>query len=104
MEHSAQLEVHYRRYLDQQENDYADESINQILIMNPFRNKALAHREPINEHQLKLANRNGCLIIETITLLQIFEKVLDGTLSTERCWDIFLNNTGLLKSNDIIDK
>lgn len=80
-EHISQVEVHYRG--------------------NPFRNKEISQREPINEQQVKLAERNGCLIISTYTLFKLYEKFLNGEISSEQCLDVFLHRKGLLKVEDI---
>lgn len=100
-EHISQVEVHYRGYLDSLEEEQREEYVNQILIMNPFRNKEISQREPINEQQVKLAERNGCLIISTYTLLKLYEKFLNGEISSEQCLDVFLHRKGLLKVEDI---
>lgn len=63
-EHISQVDLHYQSYLDKLNEEGKAESVNQILIINPFRNKPLDEREPVNEQQIKLAERNGCLIIE----------------------------------------
>lgn len=99
-EHISQVEIHYRRYLDSLE-DEQEGNINQILIINPFRNKEISQREPINEQQIKLAERNGCLIVCTYTLLQLYEKFLNGETTNEKCISLFMNQKGLLKMEDI---
>ena len=95
-EHISQVDLHYQSYLDKLNEEGKAEKVNQILIINPFRTKPLNERDPINEHQIKLAERNGCLIIETVTLLKMFEKFVLGQVSSERCIDIFSQTTGLL--------
>lgn len=95
-EHISQVDLHYQSYLDKLNEEGKTEKVNQILIINPFRTKPLNERDPINEHQIKLAERNGCLIIETVTLLKMFEKFVLGQVSSERCIDIFSQTTGLL--------
>lgn len=95
-EHISQVDVHYQSYMDRLNEEGKTENVHQILIMNPFRTKPLDEREPVYEQQIKLAERNGCLIIETRTLLRIFEKFLLGQISSQQCIDIFLGTTGLL--------
>ena len=99
-ENISQLDVHYQSYLDEIENEPQNINAKAILIINPLRNKRLEEREPVNERQIKLANRNGSLIIETITLLKIYELYIDGLLSPEMCIQILTDKTGLLSIND----
>lgn len=95
-EHVSQVDVHYQSYMDKLNEEGKTENVHQILIINPFRTKPLNERDPVDEQQIKLAERNGCLIIETKTLLSIFEKFLLGQISSQQCIDIFLGSTGLL--------
>ncbi|MBS7217778.1 MAG: hypothetical protein KH032_11125 [[Clostridium] spiroforme] len=86
----TQLEVHVQNYLD----DYPEEKDNiiSLLIIDHQRNRALFEREEVHETQIRLAERNGSLIVETITLLKMFEKYLNGVLSREKCIEILKNN------------
>lgn len=99
-EHISQVDVHYQGYMGRLQEENLSENVHQLLIMNPFRNKEPSQREPVHEQQIALAERNGCLLIETITLLHIFEKFLAGSISSEQCIAIFSNHTGLLKESD----
>lgn len=58
-EHISQLELHYRSYLDRLAENRQSENVKQLLIMNPFRTKALDRRDPIHVSQIDLAIRNG---------------------------------------------
>lgn len=95
-ENVAQLDRHYQGYLDEHE-DANEESIKAILIMNHQKNKAVNAREPVHEKQVNLAKRNGSLIVETITLLRLFEKYLNGNVSREACLNLFKTEEGLLQ-------
>lgn len=95
-EHISQVELHYRGYLDRLEEEGKSENVKQILIMNPFRTKPVDKREPVCEDQVKLAERNGCLIIETITLLRVFEKFCNEEITTQKVIDVFSEKVGLL--------
>lgn len=95
-EHISQVELHYRGYLDRLEEEGKSENVKQILIMNPFRTKPVDKREPVCEDQVKLAERNGCLIIETITLLRVFEKFCNEEITTQKVIDVFSERVGLL--------
>lgn len=95
-ENISQLDVHYQGYLEDNEDKNSD-CVKALLIMNHQKNKALSAREPVHERQISLAERNGSLIIETITLLRMFEKYLAGSLSHEECLVLLKINTGLLE-------
>lgn len=103
-EHISQLELHYRSYLDQLSESGTSENVKQLLIMNPFRTKPLNSRDPVHTSQVDLAVRNGCLIIETCTLLRLYEKFCAGELSTQKCIDVFVQKTGLLTLDDFADQ
>lgn len=54
---------------------------------------------PVHENQIKLAERNGSLIIDTYTLLRYFEAFKSDKLNTEKFKEILKNEVGLLKFN-----
>ena len=99
-EHVSQVDVHYQGYIDKLSERGLNENVHQVLIMNPFRNKPLQEREPVHDIQIKLAERNECLIIETATLLRLYEKFVSGDVSVETCERLFTEKTGLLKESD----
>lgn len=99
-EHISQVDVHYQGYMDKLAEESKSEDVHEILILNPFKTKAPSEREQINETQVKLAERNECLIIETSTLLRIFEKYLNSEIDTEKCVEVFSAKTGLLRIED----
>ena len=88
--------------MDQLQERGEEENVHQVLIINPLRSKPLSEREPVYEHQIKLATRNGSLIIETKTLLRLFETFLQGKLSVEDCEKLFISKTGLLEEKDFL--
>lgn len=94
-ENVSQLDVHYHRYLDENE-ETKEEQIKALLVINHQRNKPTNTREPIHEQQIKLACRNGSLIIETTTLLKIFERYLSGDLTRDNCLELLTSKVGLL--------
>lgn len=95
-ENISQLDVHYQSYIDDHK-DIDMENISAILIMNHQKNKPISDREPVHQNQVNLAIRNGSLIIESITLLKVFEKYFNKELTRQDCIDLIINNTGLLK-------
>ena len=54
-------------------------------------------REPVHEKQINLAKRNGSLIVETITLLKLFERYIAGNITREECLELLKTNIGLLE-------
>lgn len=94
----TQVEQHYYDYLDNLEEADMDikGAIKQLLIINPQRNKPLDEREPINQVVIDTAKRNGCLIIETKTLLSVYDRFRRGELSNDEFVKMMLENDGLL--------
>lgn len=91
----SQLDNHVQNYLD--EHDIDSGKIKSLLIINYQRSKALNNREKVNDKTVALAKRNGSLIIETFTLLKMFEKYLNNELSKADCLQLINSNIGLLK-------
>ena len=95
-ENISQLDVHYQGYLE--ENEERDQgNVKAILVMNHQKNKALDMRVPVHEKQINLAKRNGSLIVETITLLKLFERYIAGNITREECLELLKTNIGLLE-------
>lgn len=99
-EHISQLELHYQSYKDELVEKGENENVHQILVVNPFRSKPLSERDPVNDKQIELANRNGCLMIETATLLKLYEKFVAGSIDVSGCEKLFTEKTGLLSDSD----
>lgn len=92
----SQLEVHYRNYLDEN-NDVSESNLKGLLIINHQRDKHPSQREDVPDEHIKLAERNGSLIIETTTLLQMLEDYRIGKLSRESVIELLWEKTGLLE-------
>ncbi|MGL4669026.1 MAG: hypothetical protein ACRCVG_00310 [Methanobacteriaceae archaeon] len=75
-----------------------DNKIKPLMIVNKYLNIPPNDREEINSRQIKLAEMDGSLLIETITLLEIFEQFLKNDLTKEKIIDLLKNETGLLKT------
>lgn len=93
----SQLEVHIQNYFDKLEEEGKEEKIKGLLVINHQRNKTLEERQEIHEHQINLATKYGSLIIETQTLLKIYEKYKLGNITKEECKKLFEDNVGLLE-------
>lgn len=96
-EHVSQLDVHLHHYKDTLEEQNINEKVKALLIMNHQRNYEYKDRQPINQDQIALAIRNGSLIIDTYTLLRLFEMLKRHEISTNECIDLFKDRTGLLE-------
>jgi len=93
----SQLDVHVQSYLDNLQEEGEEEKVKGLLIINHQRNKPIEERQEVHEHQINLAKRNGSLIIETQTLLKIFEMYKLEKITKEECKKLFENNVGLLE-------
>lgn len=100
-EHISQLEVHYSKYLDELQEKNKTEQIKKILIMNYERTKDIMIRDDINKMQIDLANKNETLIIDTKSLLTIYEKILQGELKKSNVINYIKNNSGLIELDKI---
>lgn len=100
-EHISQLEVHYSKYLDNLQEQNKNEKIKKILIMNYERTKDIMIRDEINQMQIDLAKKNETLIIDTKSLLSIYEKTLQGELEKSNIIDYIKNNSGLIELDKV---
>ncbi len=96
-ENVSQLDVHVQSYLDDLQQKGTEEKVKGLLVINHQRNKPIEERQEVHEHQIKLATRNESLIIETKTLLRLYEKYKLGKVTKEECKKIFEDNIGLLE-------
>jgi len=93
----SQIDNHYQDYLEKLSEKGVVENVKSLLIINHQRNKPLEQREEVHQTQIDLAIRNKSLIIETNTLLLIFEKFLLNELTQTEIIKMFSEETGLLK-------
>ena len=96
-ENVSQLEVHIQRYFDKIQEEGKEENVKGLLIINHQRNKPLEERQKVHQNQIDLATKYGVLIVETSTLLKIYEKYKLAKFTKEECKKLFVNNIGLLK-------
>lgn len=94
-ENVSQLDVHYQNFLEEHPEIDA-KNVHSILIMDHQKNKPIQNREPVHSNQIALAKRNGSLIIDTYTLLRLYEKYVEGKIDNEDCVNLLSSNTGLL--------
>lgn len=96
-EHISQLDVHLQSYLDKLLDEGKNENVKSLLIINHQRTKKIGIREPVHKNQIDLAKRNGSLIIETITLLKLFENYLNNRIDNAAIKKLFAEEKGLLR-------
>lgn len=96
-EHVSQLDVHLQNYKDMLTEKNMQENVKSLLIINHQRSHDLKDRQPVHENQIKLAERNGSLIIETYTLLKLFEMLKRCEINSDECIDLFKDGIGLLE-------
>lgn len=99
-ENISQVDSHYQRYMDELQEKGVEENVHKVLIINPFRKKSPDEREQIHTDQIHLAALYQSLIIETKTLLYMFELFLQNKLTTEECERILTTKTGLLRTEN----
>lgn len=102
--HISQLVTHVDEYIEELEDQGEVVNIDKIkplLIINHQRNKEIKNRKIIHENQIHKAERDDVLIIETRTLLKIFEQYIQKELKTEEIIDLFNTTTGLLSDISI---
>lgn len=91
--HISQLDNH----LDDLEYDEVKFTPKKLLIINHQRKSPLVERAEVDPKQIDKAIRDDVLIIETITLLKLYEKFLNDEITKEEVYEIFRDKTGLLK-------
>jgi len=100
-EHISQLDVHYSKYLDKLQEKGVTENIKKILIMNYERTKDISLRDEINQMQIELAKKNETLIIDTKTLLTLYERLLQGKITKDKVINYIKDHSGILDLDKI---
>lgn len=95
-QHLSQLNDHVSGYLDKLEEDCIIENVKSILIINHQRDVSINERQPINDSQIRKAQREQSLIIETKVLLELFNKYRKNEILKEDIYKMFVDNFGLL--------
>lgn len=95
-EYISQLDVHYQSYLDNLKDQGVTENVKALLIINHQRNNNITNRSSVHKDQIKLAERNNSLIIDTRELLKMFEQYKLERISSEEIIEKFQTEKGLL--------
>lgn len=83
--------------MDEHEEKDPD-AVKVILIIKHQKNKPINEREPVKDTQIKLAERNKSLIIETNILLNRLEKYRKRELAREEIINELIEQKGLLRN------
>ncbi|NLL01528.1 MAG: hypothetical protein GX265_00675 [Mollicutes bacterium] len=100
-EHIGQVDNHYLKYLDKLESTDEVENLKKILIINFERERDVLNRNEVHQKQIEMANKRQVLIIDTVSLLKIYEKLLNEDLSKDKVIEYINNNVGLVEINKI---
>ena len=95
----SQLVNHRDKFLEKHSN-IKEEDIICLLIMNHQRDKEISKREKVNQAQIEKAKKEKVLIIETITLLKIYEKFLNKEIDKKKILELF-EHIGILEEKNI---
>lgn len=91
----SQLDDHCSIYTDDKTEEEA-KNVKGVLIINHQRLSPLSNRQPVADAEIQKALNNGLLIIESETLLKIFELFKKGEYSSDKIYQLFLTS-GILK-------
>ena len=69
--------------------------------MNYERTKDIVLRDDINQMQIDLAIKNNTLIIDSKTLLIIYERLLQGKITKNAVIDYIKNSSGVVDLNKL---
>ncbi len=97
----SQLDVHVQGYIDQITETGTNEKVKGLLIVNHQRNKNIEERNSVHQNQIDLAIRNNALIIESTTLLSLYEKFLEKKIDSQRIVNLLTEKVGILLEKDI---
>lgn len=97
----SQLDVHVQGYIDKILNQEKKENVKGLLIINHQRNKEISARNEVHQNQIDLAVRNSCLIIESTTLLYMYELYLQKKIDTHTIEKILTDKVGVLQREDL---
>lgn len=93
----AQLDLHFTNFIEEGSDDLDENNIHKLLVMNHQKDKDLKDRIPVDQQQIDMAkNKYKSLIIETVELLEMYNKFTREEMTQEECFDLICQN-GILK-------
>ena len=93
----AQLDLHFTNFIEEGSDDLDANNIHKLLVMNHQKDKDLKDRIPVDQQQIDMAkNKYESLIIETVELLEMYDKFTRGEMTQEECFNLICQN-GVLK-------
>ncbi len=93
----AQLDLHFTNFIEERRGDLDENNIHKLLVMNHQKDKDLKSRIPVDQQQIDMAkNKYDSLIIETVELLEMYDKFTRGEMTQEECFNLICQN-GILK-------
>lgn len=95
-EHISQVDNHLSLYEDKLQEENREENLKKLLIINHQRNIDISSRESIHINQINKAKKENVLIIETITLLKIYESFKNNTITREALLKTLSDEVGVL--------
>ena len=93
----AQLDLHFTNIIEERGDDLDENNIHKLLVMNHQKDKDLKSRIPVDQQQIDMAkNKYESLIIETVELLEMYDKFTREEMTQEECFNLICQN-GILK-------
>lgn len=93
----SQLDLHFTHFSEEERDDLDKNNIHKLLVMNHQKDKDLQDRIPVDPRQIETAkNKYESLIIETVELLEMYDKFTRGEMTQEECFNLICQN-GILK-------
>lgn len=93
----SQLDLHFTHFSEEERDDLDKNNIHKLLVMNHQKDKDLQDRIPVDPQQIEMAkNKYESLIIETVELLEMYDKFTQGEMTQKECFDLICQN-GILK-------
>lgn len=93
----TQLELHYHSFIERKSTEIGSKYIKQILIICHQRNIPLNKRQNVDVTQINLAKRNESLIIESHSLLKIYQDFINKEINRKKIISLFRESTGLFQ-------
>ncbi|MCI8366270.1 MAG: hypothetical protein HFJ66_01525 [Eggerthellaceae bacterium] len=94
-DHVSKTDNHVQVFLDSRDDDRAEKVPKGILIFSEEIGKPLSEHLPYVEAQIDLARKYGVLVIPALGFLRLYEKILQGEISSEQVQEDLWSKTGL---------